>query len=130
MKQKKIQAYALVRRPVPRVRSSGSRHTRAFREVVAMIEAARAQAFQAVNTGMVDLYWRVGEYIGRKIVADGWGKNTVRELSAFIRARRPGRGGFSASNLWRMRQFHELYSGQPKLAPLVRVLLWTHNLII
>ncbi len=130
MKQKKIQAYALVRRPVPRVRSSGSRHTRAFREVVAMIEAARAQAFQAVNTGMVDLYWRVGEYIGRKIVADGWGKNTVRELSAFIRARRPGRGGFSASNLWRMRQFHELYSGQPKLAPLVRVLSWTHNLLI
>ena len=36
--------------------------------------------------------------------------------------------GFSASNLWRMMQFFETYRDQPKLAPLVRELSWTHNL--
>jgi predicted nuclease of restriction endonuclease-like (RecB) superfamily len=38
--------------------------------------------------------------------------------------------GYSAANLWRMRQFYEVYRDQPKLAPLVRELSWTHNLLI
>ncbi len=38
--------------------------------------------------------------------------------------------GFSASNLWRMKQFFELYAEDHKLARLVRELPWTHNLII
>jgi predicted nuclease of restriction endonuclease-like (RecB) superfamily len=79
---------------------------------------------------LIDLYWRVGEYISDKIAADGWGRNIVSALSAFIRARRPGLSGFSASNLWRMRQFHQTYAGQPKLAPLVRELSWSHHLLI
>jgi predicted nuclease of restriction endonuclease-like (RecB) superfamily len=29
-----------------------------------------------------------------------------------------------------MRQFYEAYSGRPKVAPLVRLLAWTHHLII
>ena len=105
-------------------------HQSAFRQVVAMIEAARDHAYQAVNTGLIDLYWRVGQFISRKIASDGWGKNTVSDLSGFIRARRPGINGFSASNLWRMRQFHDTYTSQPKLAPLVRELPWSHNLLI
>lgn len=95
-----------------------------------MIEAARDHAYSAVNTGLIDLYWRVGEFISRKIVADGWGKSTVRDLSAFIRARRSGVNGFSASNLWRMRQFHDAYARRTKLAALLRELNWTQNLLI
>lgn len=105
-------------------------HEPAFRQVVAMIEAARDHAYQAVNTGLIDLYWRVGEFISRKIAGDGWGKSTVSDLSGFIRTRRPGINGFSASNLWRMRQFHDTYAGQPKLAALLRELNWTQNILI
>ena len=95
-----------------------------------MIEAARARAYHAVNNELIGLYWRIGEFISRQITAAGWGKNTVNDLSLFIRARRPGISGFSASNLWRMRQFHDTYVGQPKLAALLRELNWTHNLLI
>jgi predicted nuclease of restriction endonuclease-like (RecB) superfamily len=41
-----------------------------------------------------------------------------------------GTGGFSASNLWRMKLFFETYQGKPKLAPLVREIGWTHNILI
>ena len=101
-----------------------------FREVVEMIETARACAYQAVNDELIRLYWRVRGFISRKIAAAGWGKQTVSALSDFIRAHHPGLRGFSASNLWRMRQFHATYAGQPKLAPLVRELSWSHNLLI
>ena len=51
-------------------------------------------------------------------------------LAEFIRRNEPGARGFSAQNLWRMRQFFETWRGFSKLSPLVRELTWTHNLII
>jgi predicted nuclease of restriction endonuclease-like (RecB) superfamily len=41
-----------------------------------------------------------------------------------------GIGGFSASNLWRMRGFYETYAPFEKLAPLVREIGWSHNIVI
>lgn len=38
--------------------------------------------------------------------------------------------GFSAQNIWRMKQFYETYSGNEKLSPLVREITWTNNLLI
>jgi len=101
-----------------------------FDEVLALIEATRFRVVTAVNTALIDLYWRIGQYISRKIADEGWGQGTVAALAEYIRARRPNARGFSASNLWRMMQFYETYRGLPKLAPLVRVLSWTHNLLI
>ncbi|MFH1097698.1 MAG: PDDEXK nuclease domain-containing protein [Candidatus Desantisbacteria bacterium] len=42
----------------------------------------------------------------------------------------PSMKGFTASNIWRMKQFYESYKDVEKLAPLVRELSWTNNLII
>ena len=102
----------------------------AFAEVVTLIHTSRQQALRAVNTALIDLYWRIGEYLHHKIEADGWAKGTVVHLAAYIAQREPGVRGFSPQNLWRMRQFFETYRDDSKLSPLVRVLPWTHNLII
>ena len=103
---------------------------RAFAEVVEMIRAARGRALVAVNTALVDLYWQVGEFISSRIDTDGWGKGTVAALATHIQRRHSAMRGFSAQNLWRMRQFFAAYADQPKLSPLVRELPWTHHLII
>ena len=101
-----------------------------FDVVLELIGAARTRAVAEVNTTLIELYWRIGEFIVRKIDADGWGKATVQALADHIRQRQADARGFSTSNLWRMKQFFETYGGQPKLAPLVRELPWTHNLLI
>lgn len=105
-------------------------HAPAFREIIGLIQSARQRAYQAVNTELIGLYWRVGEYISRKINSDGWGQATILSLAEFIRHQQPELRGFSAQNLWRMRQFYETYHQEPKLSPLVRVLPWSHNLLI
>lgn len=101
-----------------------------FDTVLGMIEAARARAIAAVNTALIDLYWNIGEHISRRTAEDDWGEATVQALADYIQKRHPGISGYSASNLWRMRQFYEAYRDLPKLAPLVRELSWSHNLII
>jgi predicted nuclease of restriction endonuclease-like (RecB) superfamily len=101
-----------------------------FDDVLRLIDAARGRAVAAVTQELISLYWNIGEHISRKIAADGWGRGTVEALAEHIRLSQPTARGFSASNLWRMMQFFETYRGQPKLAPLVRELSWTHNLLI
>jgi predicted nuclease of restriction endonuclease-like (RecB) superfamily len=102
----------------------------AFDEVVEMIRQARQRAFQAVNTELIDLYWRVGEYLSRKIESAAWGEGVVEQLARYIAARHPGLKGFTRRNLFRMRQFYETYRHDEKVSPLVTQLPWTHNLII
>lgn len=101
-----------------------------FDEVIALIEAARAQAYQAVNTELVTLYWQLGEYISNKIARAEWGDGVVEQLARELARRFPGQRGFARPNLFRMRQFFEAYAGNEKFSPLVRQLPWTHHLII
>ena len=102
----------------------------AFGEVVQLIHAARQRAAQAVNAELIDLYWRIGQYLHHKIEADGWAQGTVVQLAAYIAQREPGRRGFSAQNLWRMRQFFQAYPVESKLSTLLRVLPWSSHLHI
>ncbi len=101
-----------------------------FDEIAGLIATARHRTFQAVNSALIDLYWQVGETISRKVSSAGWGKATIEELAAHLRRSDPDLRGFSASNLWRMRQFFETYRDFPILAALLRELPWTHNLNI
>lgn len=91
-----------------------------FREIVGLIQSARARTIQSVNTELIELYWRIGEVMRRRIAAEGWGKATGMSLAAFIRQREPNARGSSAQNLWRMRQFYETWRGAAKPSLLVR----------
>jgi predicted nuclease of restriction endonuclease-like (RecB) superfamily len=101
-----------------------------FTEITALIASAKAKAYQAVNRELVTLYWQVGEYVSNKVKANEWGKSVVEDLANFIKTAEPNIKGFSAQNLWRMKQFYETYSHNEILSPLVREISWTNNLII
>jgi predicted nuclease of restriction endonuclease-like (RecB) superfamily len=82
-----------------------------FAEVLALIEAARNRAYQAINTELVSLYWQLGEHISQKIEKAEWGDGVVDELAATLARRYPGLRGFTRRNLFRMRQFFDAYRG-------------------
>lgn len=60
--------------------------------------------------------------ISHRITSDGWGKGTVNSLASYIQEQNPGIWGFSAQNLWRMRQFFETYRDYPELSTMLREL--------
>ena len=101
-----------------------------FAEIVSLIEQARQRAYQAVNTELVRLYWEIGRYISAKLEATVWGEGVVDRLAEHLARTLPGQRGFTRRNLFRMRQFYEVYRGDEKVTPLVTQLPWTHNLII
>lgn len=101
-----------------------------FDEIVSIIEQARQKAFRAVNRELIEMYWQVGKYISEKVKSNAWGKSIVQEFANFVQSKYAGIKGFSAQNIWRMKQFYETYAGNEKLAPLVRELPWTNNILI
>lgn len=106
------------------------KNSNTFDDVISIIENARESAFRAVNRELINMYWEIGEYLSRRISDSGWGKSIVKDFSDFIQSRYIGISGFSASNIWRMRQFYETYKENEKLATLSRELTWSHNLQI
>ena len=106
-----------------------SSQTDLYKRVSTLLQEARNQVIQNVNTVMVQAYWR----IGREIVEEeqrgksraAYGKRIVENLA--VRLSAEFGTGFRLSNLWNMRQFSLTF---PILYALRRELSWTHYRIL
>jgi predicted nuclease of restriction endonuclease-like (RecB) superfamily len=101
-----------------------------FEHIVGLIKDAHARTLRTVNAALIDLYWEIGRIVSEKAKNGGWGQSVVEELARYIAAHYGNPRGFSAQNIWRMKQFYETYRDDQILSPLVRELPWTNNLLI
>ena len=100
----------------------------ALKHIATLVLQARDRSFRATNTELVNLYWSVGQYLSQQCQHEGWGQGTVKTLAQLLQTREPGWKGFSAQNLWRMKQFFEAYEGDEELSTQLRELPWSANL--
>lgn len=103
---------------------------RRFTSIIQLIKQSRTNAIKAVNAELINLYWNIGEHISKKIEQSEWGDSVVKDLAEYIQKSEPQIKGFSDKNIWRMKQFYEVYKDFPKLSPLVREISWTNNMLI
>jgi len=96
----------------------------------ATIRQRQYQALRAVNHELLALYLEIGEAIYRKQEELGWGKAVVETLARDLQTEFPGRNGFSARNLWNMRDLYFSYRDLQKLQPLVAEISSAKNLVI
>lgn len=96
-----------------------------YRRVQEILVEARARAWQAVNSAMVEAYWEVGRSIVEEEQSGKdraeYGKQVIKGLAAHLQAEF-GKG-YDRSNLFHMRAFFIAY---PKVDALRRQLSWTH----
>lgn len=63
-----------------------------------------------MNRDLILLYWDIGRAIVVKQETLGWGESVVEMLARDLQKAFPAMRGFSANNLWLMRQFYTEYS--------------------
>ena len=100
------------------------------KEIKELIYKCQYEALKSVNRELINLYWEIGKEITKQQEEKGWGKSVVAVLAQELQREFPGIKGFSIANLWRMRNFYINYCENEKLAPLVREISWTKNVII
>ena len=113
-----------------------------IKEIKDLIYRRQYEAMKKVNTELMQLYWEIGEEIDRQQRERGWGKSIVEVLAKELQKEFPGVQGFSARNLWLMRNFYLEYSStanlQPSVAdlpnailpPMVAEISWSKNVVI
>ena len=84
-----------------------------------LIYRRQYQAMRHVNSELMQLYWEIGGEIDRQQREKSWGKSIVEALAEELQKEFPGVQGFSARNLWRMRNFYIEYTQNAKLPPTV-----------
>lgn len=101
-----------------------------FQEVKAQVQQARIQAAKSVNRHLIALYWSIGKSIVERQERLGWGQAVVVQLSKDLQQEFTGQEGFSARNLWKMRQLYREYRDSPNLPQLVAEIPWGQNMLI
>ena len=99
-------------------------------DIKGLINKKQFQVLKLINSETINLYWEIGEEIYRQQQEKSWGKSIVEVLAKELQKEYPGAKGYSAANLWRMRNFYVTYRDSEKLAPLVREISWSNNIII
>lgn len=82
-----------------------------FDEVVSIIETRKRNAYVKVNNSL-------------------WGSKIVQKLADYIKTKYPNLSGFDRTGIYRMKQFYEMYYDDEIVAPLVRQISWSNNLLI
>lgn len=101
-----------------------------FNEIINMIETRRNNAYKKVNEELISLYWDFGKYISEKVNDANWGDRIVDRLVEFMKKEYPTMKGFTRAGIYRMKQFYETYKDNEIVAPLVRQISWTNNVMI
>jgi len=91
-----------------------------FNRIVSILEEARANVAQSVNTNMVVAYWLIGHEIVQELQqGEGraeYGKRTIESLSKKL-TKRFG-SGFSEQSLQNFRRFYKVYPGRLSISSL------------
>ncbi|WP_026903314.1 PDDEXK nuclease domain-containing protein [Pedobacter glucosidilyticus] len=99
-----------------------------IQEIKQILAQARQRSYQAINTAMVEAYWRIGE----KIVLEeqngkdraGYGKEIIKNVA--IELTKEFGKGFSARTLWEIRQFYLCFPQFQIVRTLSAQLSWSH----
>lgn len=110
--------------------ANASSNLTAFQTVCQLIQEAKNRAMRQANSIVIQLYWDIGAYIVTQTKELGWGRGVVNELAEYLKVKEPSQKGYSARNLWRMKQFYETYVDEPKLSALLTEISWTNHLHI
>jgi len=106
------------------------------------IRTAQVKAAVSVNRELILLYWHIGLELGKKADDASWGAKIIDTLARDLQSEFHGTGGFSRTNLYRMRAFYAAYPKSPAIVPQavgqnvsplpepVLHIPWGHNVIL
>lgn len=79
-------------------------------ELKARYRSAQLKAAVKVNAEKLLFNWQLGRDLVQKKVEERWGSGVVEQVSLDLRNEFPGEKGFSATNLWYMKQWYLFYT--------------------
>lgn len=122
---KKVQKYS----SDPQMQSSGD-YGQLLAELKTRVKSARLQAALAANRELVGLYLDIGRIIAARQKAESWGAGIIKKLAEDLKKYFPDMKGFSARNLFYMKQAASMAQDDEILQQAVAKLPWGHITVL
>lgn len=106
-----------------------SDYTKWLVELKARYRSAQIKAAVKVNAEKLLFNWQLGRDLVQKKAEERWGTGVVEQVSLDLRNEFPHEKGFSATNLWYMKQWYQFYTtieAQQQLKELSKQLILTN----
>ena len=81
-----------------------------LQHILTKIQQTRYEMLMSASKQTLLLYWDIGKMVSEKMQSAGWGQSVVEQLAKDLQTEFPGVRGFSARNIWYMKQFAEFYA--------------------
>lgn len=98
--------------------------------IINLIERARQNAIQSVNSELINLYWNVGEYLSKESAKSSFGDSFIDETANYIKNNYPEIKGFNRRGLYRMKQFYETYKDNKFVTTVLTQISWSNHLAV
>jgi predicted nuclease of restriction endonuclease-like (RecB) superfamily len=98
--------------------------------LIKIIDESRQNALKKVNEELINMYWKVGEFLSRESEYAAFGDAYIDGIADEIQEAFPGIKGFNRRGLYRMKKFYETYKDNEIVTPLVTQISWTNHLLI
>ena len=99
-------------------------------ELIKIISQSRQNSFRKVNEELINMYWKIGEYLSNESESASFGDAYIDAAAAEIQEAFPGIKGFTRRGLYRMKQFYETYRDDEFVSTLLTQISWSNHLAI
>ena len=98
--------------------------------LIQIIGQSRQNALKKVNEELIQMYWKVGEYLSRESKKVPFGDAYIDTIAKEIQNAFPGIKGFNRRGLYRMKKFYETYARDEFVTTMLSQISWSNHLTI
>ena len=98
--------------------------------LVQIISQSRQNALKKVNEELIQMYWKVGEYLSAESTKVSFGDSYIDTVAEEVQNAFPGIKGFNRRGLYRMKKFYETYADDEFVTTLLSQISWSNHLAI
>jgi predicted nuclease of restriction endonuclease-like (RecB) superfamily len=98
--------------------------------LIQIIGQSRQNALKKVNEELINMYWKVGEYLSMEAEKASFGDAYIDSVAVEVQEAFPGIKGFNRRGLYRMKKFYETYKDDAFVTTLLSQISWSNHLLI
>ena len=98
--------------------------------LIQIIIQSRQNALKKVNEELIQMYWKVGEYLSTESTKVSFGDAYIDTVAEEVQNAFPGIKGFNRRGLYRMKKFYETYVDDEFVTTLLSQISWSNHLAI
>lgn len=101
-----------------------------FDKIIAIIESTKERIYTKINEEAITMYFNIGQFISKEMKSNKYGDLYIQKMAIFLKQEYPDLKGFDKRNLYKIKQFYEMYADDNEALKLLTGVNWSSHRVI